>query len=107
MATNIELPESLRSFNEKFLPTRRNFIRIKTKTETPIAPWNSAIGGIPYWLKADTYPTNREGKPLLFLIQINCSELPDSSILPNNGLLQVFINDDDLYGVNFEQPTIR
>ena len=105
MATTIQLPDALRPFSEQLLPTQRSFIRMNATGDRPFAPWESAIGGVPYWLQEEAYPTDSQGNHLLFLIQINFSELPKLEPLPQEGLLQIFINDDDGYGMNFDDPT--
>lgn len=104
MATTIELPDSLRAFSSQLLPSLRAFIRISAKDTPPFAPWNSAIGGVPYWPKSEPYPSGANGEPLLFLIQINWIETPSLEPFPQQGLLQIFINADEDYGLNFQAP---
>ena len=53
---------------------------------------NSHIGGSFYWPDTET-------PKLKFLAQINFAELPLNDILPDHGLLQFFIADDDAYGL--------
>ena len=48
------------------------------------------------------WPTNRDGEKLKMLAQINLSELPENEFLSAHGLLQFFIGDDDLMGLEFE-----
>lgn len=61
---------------------------------------NSKIGGMPYWPKEKEYPRNEEGKPLVLLAQINCEDLI-SEYFPI-GILQFYIDSNDLYGLSFE-----
>jgi uncharacterized protein YwqG len=63
----------------------------------------SKLGGAPYWPKhawgSTPYPTGASGKPLAFLAQINCSELPAGLLhMPKQGMLQFYIANNDLYG---------
>ncbi len=59
----------------------------------PLDPWQSKIGGFPYLPKGTDYPTDREtGELMLFLMQINCADLPiiDGLNLPRQGILQFY-----------------
>lgn len=62
----------------------------------------SRIGGRPAWPKDMAWPLAADGTNLRFLAQINFAEMPALEGFPNKGLLQFFINDDDLYGQAFE-----
>ncbi len=59
-----------------------------------LAPTASRLGGTPY-IPADELTPPRE---YLFLAQINFAELPPLDPLPRDGLLQLWIRDDDLLG---------
>lgn len=48
------------------------------------------------------YPKNINNVPLRLLAQINLQDLPKNEKLPNIGILQFFILDDDVYGMNLE-----
>lgn len=61
--------------------------------------WKSKFGGIPYWPRGEEYPRNSEGKPLNLLAQINFIDMPYLEDFPRTGLLQIYIDDDDMYGV--------
>lgn len=61
---------------------------------------DSKFGGYPYWDNTKEYPSNKKGTPLCLLAQINLSKLQDSE-LPDKGLLQFYIDTDDLYGFSF------
>ncbi|MGY0216256.1 YwqG family protein [Endozoicomonadaceae bacterium StTr2] len=65
---------------------------------------SSKFGGKPYWPKGMDYPVNKEGKALYLLAQINFEEVPALKDYPQNGILQFFIEDDDLYGMDFDRP---
>ena len=67
--------------------------------------FESKIGGMPYWTPDLVYPVNSEGKKLYLLAQINFEKEKTESPLPTNGLLQFFICDDDVMGINFDNPT--
>lgn len=68
--------------------------------------FESKLGGLPYLETDQTIPTNKEGKPLCLLAQIVLEELPEISInLPKEGMLQFWIESNDLYGLDFDGDT--
>ena len=66
--------------------------------------FESKIGGIPYWTPDLSYPENSEGKKLYLLAQINFEKEKTKSPLSTNGLLRFFIGDDDLMGLDLDNP---
>ena len=68
---------------------------------------DSRIGGLPYWPAGKAYPCDSQGKPMLFVMQINCAEAGLKAPLPQQGMLQWFIstNPDCMYGCqgNFDE----
>ena len=74
-------------------------------TEEKPEIFDSKLGGIPYWTQNLVYPVNSKGKKLFLLAQINFEKEKTEAPLPTNGLLQFFISDDDLMGLNFDDPT--
>lgn len=70
--------------------------------ELPTSVTESKIGGVPYWPKDMPYPSGGNDEDLTFIAQINLSEIDQSPIdLPPKGLLQFFIELDDLLGLTF------
>ncbi|MDN3639108.1 DUF1963 domain-containing protein [Simiduia curdlanivorans] len=66
----------------------------------------SKFGGKPYWPRESAFPLDKDAKPLNFIAQINFSELPTGlDGWPERGLLQFFIGNDDLYGLEFLDET--
>ena len=61
---------------------------------------DSKIGGLPYWPDGKAYPCDVQGKPMLFVMQINCANAGLNAPLPQQGMLQWFIsiNPDCMYG---------
>lgn len=105
-----KLPKVLKPFQLALEKTILPFIKITLSDDIP-SPSGSKIGGLPYLPKTIDYPKNAEGRPLQFLAQINCSELPNHPPFPTKGLLQFYIGDDELFGLNFDdfqlQDTFR
>lgn len=62
-------------------------------------PWESKLGGCPYLRTKEDYPIGENGKPMLFIAQINLKEISGISVLPDHGLLQFFVAQEELYGV--------
>ena len=84
--TPIELKNMMRK-------TKKNVIRIDMVTE-PVEITSSKLGGQPYWPNDQKPPEN-----MLFLAQINFSEVPKTDLLPEKGILQFFIEDEDCFGL--------
>ena len=64
---------------------------------------DSKFGGLPYWPKNKEYPTNLSKQKLTLLVQINFEKEKTEYPLPKEGILQIFIldNNDNCYGANF------
>jgi len=77
-------------------------LHIKLLNDKPVRAYQSKFGGQAYWPAGKPYPTGKNGQPLVFLAQINFSELDGKlADYPAAGLLQFFIGSDDLYGMDF------
>lgn len=76
-------------------------IFIETDTgETDL--FSSKFGGLPYWPADKEYPTDSNGNNLLLLAQINLSDVSFDK-LPSKGILQFFVANDDLIGLDDEK----
>lgn len=65
--------------------------------------FNSKIAGEPFLPEGFIYPVDKSsGEPLVFLAQINFSELPHIKGFPANGILQFYIKDKMFYGMDFD-----
>lgn len=70
----------------------------------PATPGGNRIGG-PVWLAAgETWPTDRRGKPMVFLAQVDFAAMPRLPDYPKSGVLQFFIAHNDTYGADFQRP---
>ncbi len=107
MDYQLSLPLELAPYREKFLSTVQPFIKIIPQEAGPTKPWQSKIGGEPYLPKDMDFPRGTEKEALFFLAQFNFSELPPLPGFPETGILQFFINDDSLWGLNTEAPTVQ
>lgn len=111
MELTLHLPPALEPFREKLLQTKRTFIRATAEKSRNTLPWESKVGGQPYLPKDQAWPVASDGRALFFLAQLNFAEMPPLPPFPTQGIVQFFILDDDLYGMNFDdgeqQDTFR
>lgn len=78
-------------------------IRIKTAVkDTPLPLTASKFGGLPYWERTNEYPKSENGEPLYLLAQINFADVPHLPDFPEKGLLQIFVEADDTWGLDFK-----
>lgn len=81
---------------------------IKTTEAAELEITDSKFGGYPYWDMTKEYPKNSKGEPLLLLAQINFAQADlNDDLLPEEGILQFFIDTDDCYGLNFKDNTLQ
>ena len=97
---------------KKQCPPQRCLYFAICQKENPITPFDSKLGGIPYWDAAKPYPTDAKGRPMAMVMQVNFEEIqiPHVDPLPQSGMLQFFITSDESvldesYGINFDDPT--
>lgn len=83
----------------------RPYIEIKASQSSNLLLWQSKFCGLPYLPEKNVYPRNSQGKYLYMIAQINFEELPRLEPYPEKGILQFWIEDDDLYGMNFNDQT--
>lgn len=61
----------------------------------------SRLGGAPGWPDGMALPSGSEGRPMLFLCQVNFAEMPPFDPFPREGLMQIFVDSDPMYGCAF------
>ena len=96
------LPPELEPYRARLLQTVQPFIRIQALPSRRTAPWESKVGGQPYLPKDMAFPTAPDGRELFFLAQLNFADMPGLEGFPQEGIVGFYINDDDLYGMNFD-----
>ncbi len=102
MSLQLSLPSALEPFREQLLQTKQSFIRAVAQPSRNTSPWESKVGGQPYLPKGAVWPTAPDGRELFFLAQLNFGDMPALAPFPAQGIVQFFINDDDLYGMDFD-----
>lgn len=105
--TEFNLPASLEPFRERFLETKKTFIKVRPEKTRQTKLWESKVGGMPYLPKNTVWPTAPDGKELFFLAQINFAEVPKLEPFPEKGIVQFYISDDDLYGMDLDDGTAQ
>lgn len=104
------LPLALQTIWRK---TEKPYVCISAElARSPLPSARSKFGGVPYMPQGSAYPECR-GEPLYLLAQINFADVRravgslvsvGNAVLPDAGILQIFIAGDDLYGLDFDHP---
>lgn len=102
---NTSLPPELEEYRNQIEASVKPFIKITAEPNSNLSLWQSKFGGLPYLPKDFQYPRGSNNRPLFLLAQINFAELPILEPFPEKGLLQFYIADDDLYGLEFHDMT--
>ena len=76
----------------------KEVIYIKAEKVDDLSLEESKFGGFPFVPLGGAIPTNAEGNQLALLAQINCAQLPENSMYPSDGWLQVWCLEDEMYG---------
>ncbi|MBN1062489.1 DUF1963 domain-containing protein [Clostridium botulinum] len=95
-----EVPELFKEYEEIIKTTIRKSNEITFKAGKT-KPWESKLGGCPYLENINDYPLDEENNPMMFIAQINLSDLVELKNMPKNGLLQFFVHNDDCYGYEY------
>ncbi|MBD2580313.1 YwqG family protein [Oscillatoria sp. FACHB-1406] len=101
----LEVSENLKKYCQEIEATMKPYLEIEPIPNDNTTLWQSKFGGFPYYPVASEYPRSPQGNYLYLLAQINFSEVPPLDNFPDRGILQFYINDDDLYGCDFDEPT--
>ncbi len=91
-----EIPEILKPYEEYLRSTEKPALEM-TFERGGTLPWESKVGGCPYLKSEADYPRDN-GRPMMFLAQINLDDMPRLEDFPESGLLQFYIGDDDCLG---------
>lgn len=75
-----------------------------TLTDTKPSIFESKVGGLGYIPHDKDFPTDKTGIQLRLLAQIDCSKIQLEGFM-NKGLLQFWILCDEVYGIDFDNPT--
>lgn len=78
-------------------------VKIKLIDNNP-SIFDSKVGGFGYIPHDENFPCDSQGNQLRLLAQIGCSQV-DFENFPKLGLLQFWILNDEVYGLDFDNPT--
>ena len=69
---------------------------------------DSKLSGVPYLPKDSQWPLDKKtGEKLVFMLQVNFSEVPKMENYPESGIMQIFIANDDISGIDELPPHTR
>ena len=77
----------------------RECINIVIEENNSLNLTDSKFGGLPYISTDSDTPKDSNGNQLALLAQINCSNLPENTLYPKDGLLQFWISRNDDFGL--------
>lgn len=75
-----------------------------TLTDTKPSVFESKAGGLGYIPHGMSFPTDSTGTQLRLLAQIDCTQIQLDGF-PEKGLLQFWVLCDEVYGIDFDNPT--
>ena len=78
----------------------RECINIVIEENNSLNLTDSKFGGLPYISTDSDTPKDSNGNQLALLAQINCSDLPENTLYPKDGLLQFWISRNDDFGLD-------
>ena len=78
----------------------RECINIIIEENNSLNLTDSKFGGLPYISTDADTPKDSNGNQLALLAQINCSDLPENTLYPKDGLLQFWISRNDDFGLD-------
>lgn len=81
--------------------TRKEVIRISLDDDD-CTIFDSKFGGLPYLPKTGNVPLSENNEQLRLIGQINLKDLPENTYHLNEGILQFWALDNDLYGLDFD-----
>lgn len=69
--------------------------------------FGSKVGGTPYLPRDMAWPLDSNGMGMRLLAQVDCAALEGLPDFPHRGLLQFFFGLDDVFGMDFDDPTAQ
>lgn len=96
------LPPTLEPYRERLQASERPVVRLSAEPGREPEVWESKVGGVPYRPRGEAWPVAPDGRPLVFLAQLNLTQLNEEGRnlldFPGVGVLQFFILSADDYG---------
>jgi uncharacterized protein YwqG len=85
------LPHYLQPYKTLIDQTTKESVKLRFKDTAPELT-ESKIGGTPYTENYSSLAKDNEGHPMQLLVQLNCKELHLPYPFPQDGLIQIFVN---------------
>lgn len=83
--------------------TRRPAVALEPRRGLPLDPLGSFLGGNAYWSpEGEVLRSKKNGSELRPLLQVRCADMKLEE-LPDDGLLQLFLAVDELFGCDFDE----
>ena len=103
----LQIPKELEQYRSILEESVKPYVKVSgTLAETTL--FESKFGGYPYLPIDQEHPKDSNGQPMMLLAQLNFEEIPHVEYMPQKGMLQFFVSaDDELYGADFDHPTIQ
>lgn len=100
------LPPVLEPYRAALEASERPVVRVTAEPGHEPKRWDSKVGGVPYRPRGAAWPTALDGRPLVFLAQLNFAQLNPGGLalpdFPGEGILQFFILNAEFYGADME-----
>lgn len=84
-----------------------DYYAITIEADSTPTIFDSKIGGLPYWTPEQAFPVDSAGRKMYLLAQINFETFEFDLPLPSTGILQFYISDDDLMGVDYDNQAVQ
>jgi len=85
--------------------SKLEYIKIEASTNERLGLMQSKFGGLMYLPKGFAYPLDTDGRYMYPLAQINFAEVPVLNGYPEKGILEFYISNNDIYGLNLDDRT--
>lgn len=102
------IPEFIKHFKDDLKRFEREVIRIEAiptnrkPLKDEIGVFQSKFLGRPYFPAGRAFPMDEHNRPMLLAAQINFKELPENDILPDDGIMQLFLSGTGWYDDGYE-----
>lgn len=90
------LSEALRFVKDLEVPATA--LTVELGKRVPDGPLSS-MGGAPSMPSGAMWPVCEDQNPMVFLAQVNLAEMPTLEGFPEDGMLQFFVKDEDVFGL--------
>lgn len=99
----VAVPDLLADYRTELIAAQREYVKIRAvpvmenSSEDLLGLKESKFLGKPFYTTAKAYPSDKNGKPMVLIAQINFSDVPELEGFPEAGLLQLYFPSDEWY----------